>query len=178
MGQGSGNERGFMRGADERSGQRHRVPMPPQVDPDPDGNRAARRAARPATVKVAQVWADCDPRAAGRLVVVVAVGRRQAEVALVDQRGRPWSGLPDGAEQRARPGRRTMVRLDRFRPGSTGYRLVSEPAAPCVCCAAVRKTRENRAAGLPVRRAVSTVIVCWCEGWCGEQDCSHVPPRG
>ncbi len=49
-----------------------------------------------------------------------------ATVELVAERGRPWSGLKPGEPQRAEPGRRTKIRLDRFNPTSTGYRLVQD----------------------------------------------------
>jgi hypothetical protein len=75
-------------------------------------------------VRVGQVWADNDKRAEGRRVRVVEVGRTHAVVELVDQRGRPARGHE--AQQKAEAGRRTRIRLDRFRPTSTGYRLVRD----------------------------------------------------
>lgn len=79
-------------------------------------------------VRVGQVWADNDWRCAGRHVRVVEIDATHATVELCDQRGRPASGHE--AQQKAQPGRRTRIRLDRFRPTSTGYRLVRdvEPA--------------------------------------------------
>ncbi|MBM0274114.1 DUF6354 family protein [Micromonospora tarensis] len=77
-------------------------------------------------VEPGQVWADNDRRSAGRKVRVVEVGATHATVELVDQRGRPARGHE--AQQQAEPGRRTRIRLDRFRPTSTGYRLVSDGA--------------------------------------------------
>lgn len=69
-------------------------------------------------VKVGQVWADCDWRAAkrGREVKVVELGTVQngmARYALVVTR---FAGGEWGTKQ-------TRVRLDRFRPTSTGYKL-------------------------------------------------------
>lgn len=58
-------------------------------------------------VRVGQVWEDIDKRGYGRQVHVVSVGDTHATVE--DTVGKP---------------RRTRVRLDRFRPTSTGYRLV------------------------------------------------------
>jgi hypothetical protein len=89
-------------------------------------------------VRAGQVWADNDPRATGRHVRVVALvtdyapagrtpdGHVYVVVELVGERGRPWSGLKPGEPQRAEPGRQTKIRLDRFKPTSTGYRLVQD----------------------------------------------------
>lgn len=71
-------------------------------------------------VKVGQVWADNDKRAEGRKVRVVAVDTTHATVELIDLRGRAALRKPD---ERAEPGRQTRIRLDRFKPTSTGYRL-------------------------------------------------------
>jgi hypothetical protein len=91
------------------------------------------------TVRVGQVWEDCDKRAKGRRVRIVEIrnihipgrgsvgtGTPHAAVELVSERGRPWSGLRPGEPARAEPGRRTTIRLDRFRPTSSGYRLVED----------------------------------------------------
>lgn len=58
-------------------------------------------------VKIGQVWRDCDPRSDGRRVTVVEVGPTHATVTCA--------------------GRKTRIRLDRFKPGSTGYQLVTSP---------------------------------------------------
>lgn len=86
------------------------------------------------TVQPGQVWEDCDRRANGRAVRVLDIttdwaphgrtpnGTPYARVELVNHRGRPAWGhenLP-----RAEPGRETYIRLDRFRPTSSGYRLI------------------------------------------------------
>lgn len=93
----------------------------------------------PTPVRVGQIWQDNDKRGYGRQVRIVEIvyihipGRRSegrgtphAIVELVTGRGRPWSGLRPGEPARAEPGRRTRIRLDRFRPTSTGYRLIQE----------------------------------------------------
>jgi hypothetical protein len=80
----------------------------------------------PIPVRVGQVWADNDKRSTGRHVRVVEVREKHAVVELVAQRGRAWSGLRSGEAQRAKPGRRTMIRLERFKPNSTGYRLIED----------------------------------------------------
>lgn len=82
-------------------------------------------------VRVGQVWADNDRRCAGRYVKVLAIepARRRADlyardvpakalVAACDQNG--LTHFLRGKEQL------TRIRLDRFRPTSTGYRLVCE----------------------------------------------------
>lgn len=60
----------------------------------------------PPSVKVGQVWADNDWRSKGRMVRVLAVDETHATV-----------------QDRLGMGRKTRIRLDRFRPTSTGYRL-------------------------------------------------------
>lgn len=79
-------------------------------------------------VRPGQIWADNDKRSAGRKVRVIAIedasgwdgGKRRPLVparAVVEQVvGRHNEGT----------GRRTRIRLDRFRPTSTGYRLVQD----------------------------------------------------
>ncbi len=70
------------------------------------------------TVRVGQVWADNDKRSRGRHLKVIDISRRmgtdRAEVQQCDQRGRIIGS------------RTTFIRLDRFRPTSTGYRLVRD----------------------------------------------------
>lgn len=68
-------------------------------------------------VQPGQIWADNDPRSEGRQVRIVAVDGTHATVELVTGRG--------VGHDAAKPGRRTRIRLDRFRPTSTGYRLVT-----------------------------------------------------
>jgi hypothetical protein len=67
-------------------------------------------------VQVGQVWADNDKRSQGRHVKVVAieVTLKQAVVGRCNAEG----GLIDA--------RVTRIRLSRFRPTSTGYRLVRD----------------------------------------------------
>lgn len=71
-------------------------------------------------VRPGQVWADNDKRGYGRKVRVVEIieawGDRYAVVEQVTGR-RSYD---------AKPGKRTKIRLDRFRPNSTGYRLVTD----------------------------------------------------
>jgi hypothetical protein len=69
-------------------------------------------------VRVGQVWQDADKRGYGRRVRVVEVDATHAVVELFVGRG-------TGNDQ-AKPGRRTRIRLDRFRPTSTGYRLIQD----------------------------------------------------
>ena len=69
-------------------------------------------------VRPGQIWADNDPRAAGRLLRVDEVTETHAKVCVVNERGEPSPSI-----LRAR---RTTIRLDRMRPTHTGYRLVSE----------------------------------------------------
>jgi hypothetical protein len=77
-------------------------------------------------VRLGQVWADNDRRCAGRRLRVVGLDsdpptpRSSATVVRVDATGRQVAD------------RRIRIRVDRFRPTSTGYRLVSQP--PCERC--------------------------------------------
>jgi hypothetical protein len=66
---------------------------------------------------VGQIWQDNDPRSYGRRLRIVDIDDTHALVELVTPRG--------AGHQQAKPGRRTRIRLDRFRPTSTGYRHIS-----------------------------------------------------
>jgi hypothetical protein len=68
------------------------------------------------TVRPLQVWADNDKRSEGRKVRVVSVDDTHAIVEAY---------MPPGVRA-SKPLRRTRIRLDRFRPISTPYRLVEE----------------------------------------------------
>ncbi|MGW4467489.1 DUF6354 family protein [Micromonospora sp. NPDC004704] len=61
-------------------------------------------------VAVGQVWADNDRRSAGRKVRIIHVTESHAVVGPADPKAR---------------GRATRIRLDRFRPTTTGYRLLT-----------------------------------------------------
>jgi hypothetical protein len=68
-------------------------------------------------VKVGQVWADNDKRQRkARTVTVIAVQKEFDGVPLSN----PYAVVKSST------GRCTSVRLDRFRPTSTGYRLVQD----------------------------------------------------
>lgn len=67
-------------------------------------------------VEPGQIWADNDPRAYGRHLRVLELTETHAVVEQVSTR--------DKSPHPATIGRRTRIRLDRFRPTSTGYRLV------------------------------------------------------
>lgn len=69
-----------------------------------------------------QVWADNDPRIPGREIRIVEIGETHALVELHQPRG--------AGHRAAKPGRRTRIRLDRFRPTTTGYRYISEAPQP------------------------------------------------
>lgn len=74
------------------------------------------------TVRPGQIWADNDKRSSGRYVRVdfLTAGRTHAYVEQVayNEADRIAAEMP-GA-------RKTRIRLDRFRPTSSGYRLVQE----------------------------------------------------
>lgn len=69
------------------------------------------------TPAVGQIWQDNDPRSYGRRLRIVEITDTHALVELHAPRG--------AGHQQAKPGRRTRIRLDRFRPTSTGYRHIS-----------------------------------------------------
>jgi hypothetical protein len=72
---------------------------------------------QPITVRPGQIWADNDKRSEGRHIRVLEVDDTHATVVQVDIRGM--------VDSRTRQ-RQTRIRLDRFRPTSTGYRLVQD----------------------------------------------------
>lgn len=72
--------------------------------------------ALPCPVRRGQVWKDDDPRGYGRLLRVVEITETHAIVEQVSAR--------DGYT--AQTGRRTRIRLDRFKPGRNGYSLVKD----------------------------------------------------
>lgn len=81
-------------------------------------------------VKVGQVWADNDKRSAGRHVLVVeilpAIPAEPHRLA-VPARAKVVLCTADGTVIRVNgKDTRTKIRLDRFRPTSTGYRLVRD----------------------------------------------------
>lgn len=67
---------------------------------------------------IGQIWQDNDPRSYGRKVRIVEIADTHAVVELHQPRGAGHHG--------AKPGRRTRIRLDRFRPTGTGYRYVGD----------------------------------------------------
>lgn len=69
-------------------------------------------------VRPGQVWADNDKRSAGRHVRIDLVDETHASVTTCDAQGNPSPSVLSA--------RRTRIRLDRFRPTATGYRLVKD----------------------------------------------------
>lgn len=78
---------------------------------------AAEKQSNPYNVQVGQVWESTDQRTPGRQVKVTHVGVARADVVAHAPATNDSGGF--------RMGRRTDIRLDRFRPGSTGWKLVS-----------------------------------------------------
>ena len=85
-------------------------------------------------VQPGQVWADNDGRAEGRTLLVEEVDSTCAvcrTLTNADATQRTLDAIAAGTwrdsyRPRDRRGTVTRVRLDRFRPTSTGYRLVSQ----------------------------------------------------
>lgn len=70
-------------------------------------------------IRPGQIWADNDWRAEGRTVRILRVEHTHAVVTVLTARLNAQPGERDravGAERR--------IRLDRFEPTSTGYRLI------------------------------------------------------
>lgn len=72
----------------------------------------------PEGVAVGQEWESTDRRTPGRRVRVVSLHGASAIVEATAPSTKSGSGS-------FKPGRRTEVRLDRFRPTSTGWKLVT-----------------------------------------------------
>ncbi|TQS30023.1 hypothetical protein [Microbispora sp. KK1-11] len=81
-------------------------------------------------VRPGQIWADNDPRSAGRTLRVDAVENGKATCTVLTNTTKAQEKLDRGSAwfQDTR-GRVTRISLSRFRPTSTGYRLVSEGEA-------------------------------------------------
>ncbi|MBX7464918.1 hypothetical protein K1Y80_02330 [Streptomyces sp. MAG02] len=62
-----------------------------------------------------QIWQDNDSRAQGRRLRITAVDETHATCEVVAGR---WASMPT-------VGRSTRIRLDRFRPTSTGYLYIT-----------------------------------------------------
>ncbi|WP_251153742.1 hypothetical protein [Cellulosimicrobium sp. Marseille-Q4280] len=97
-------------------------------------------------VSPGQVWADNDPRCAGRTVRVVDLdvdtrGQRVAKVVtltnadrdqkMLDRHGPAAAGTQVGPDwvPNDRRGKTSTIRVDRMRPTSTGFRLVKGAAS-------------------------------------------------
>lgn len=73
-------------------------------------------------VKPGQVWADNDQRSAGRTIRVDRIEGDKAVCTILTNRDA--ADLNDwGTDMR---GRQVRIKVSRFRPTSTGYRLVEE----------------------------------------------------
>lgn len=85
------------------------------------GGKVRKDGALQPLVLVGTVWKDCDERCnAGRWVTVLHIddATRTATCSVMSMKDKALV-----------KGRETTIRLDRFRPGSTGYRLVKEVGA-------------------------------------------------
>jgi hypothetical protein len=82
------------------------------------------------TVKPGQVWADNDKRSKGRTLRVDRIDGTYAVCTILTNDRKVQALIDDGGLTWYRPvdkrGRSARIRLDRFRPTSTGYRLVSD----------------------------------------------------
>lgn len=69
------------------------------------------------TVRPGQVWADNDPRMQGRTIEILSITQDRVMVKTLTTARNSVN---------AKVGATRPIRLDRLRPTSTGYRLVSE----------------------------------------------------
>jgi hypothetical protein len=85
-------------------------------------------------VRVGQEWEDCNPHERGRTLLVVEVvgdtqGPPYALCEILTNSDRVTTLLRCGEPHvRDRRGCRVRIRIDRFRPGATGYRLLKDVA--------------------------------------------------
>lgn len=85
---------------------------------------------RPTPVRPGQVWADNDWRARGQTIIVRSITAGYATCEVLTERDEVLAALLVPRRRRA-VGTTTTSRLARFRPSSTGYRLVQEaPSLP------------------------------------------------
>ena len=96
-------------------------PHPPHPEPHRPARNVRRGDHRLMTdVRAGQIWADNDKRSAGRTLRIVEVDETHAiaeEIAYSETTGRTRH-LPNA--------RQTRIRLDRFKPTSSGYRLLKD----------------------------------------------------
>lgn len=81
-------------------------------------------------VKVGSVWADNDPRVAGRTIRVDRIEGEYAYCTILtndDDTQRSIDNPPAWWRGRDNRGRPTRIKLARFKPTSTGYRHVGGP---------------------------------------------------
>lgn len=76
------------------------------------------------TVKIGQIWVDNDKRAAGRRLKILTVD----EASPGKQLSNGYATAEVISDRRAalRTNRHTSILLSRFKPNSTGYRLVKD----------------------------------------------------
>lgn len=76
-------------------------------------------------VKVGQVWADNDYRAKGRTLRIAALVDDHVECIILTNPDYVQEDLDKGSSWHTdRRGRLTTIKISRFRPTSTGYRLL------------------------------------------------------
>lgn len=80
-------------------------------------------------VRPGQVWADNDPRVAGRTLRVDVIEGEHALCTVLTNAGgqqRLLENPPSWWRARDNRGKQTRISLRRFRPTSTGYRLIKD----------------------------------------------------
>ena len=83
-------------------------------------------------VKPGQIWADSDPRSAGRTLRVERIEGDKAVCTILTNITEMQNALDECAEKGLRTwvkdmrGKTTRISLSRFKPMSTGYRLLED----------------------------------------------------
>ena len=116
------------------------------------------------TVRPSQVWADNDPRAAGRTLRVDAIDGDKATCTILTNTDETQEYLDHPDAKPAwmagaygdRRGRQTRVSLRRFVPTSTGYRLIRDAPDPSAVGGATQSPSKESVdlQGAAVARAV------------------------
>lgn len=114
-------------------------------DHDRFADVAAYRLGRMPTVRVGQVWADCDPRNAGRTVRVVDL-RADGKAVVVNETPATSAPLAQGAA--------SLIAIRRFRPTSRGFSLLVDTPLP--------RKRRKRAAKAPATSITPSVADTGC----------------
>lgn len=80
------------------------------------------------TPKVGQVWADNDPRMAGRTLKIIAIDGERVQFEVIENDQEAQRNVDDGFLRSDRRGKKSWVKAARLIPTMTGYRFIKEEA--------------------------------------------------